>query len=735
MIRRGSAERAASTSDGIISFSRRGLAAGNGEGAVIPTLAKGAGRSALRALWLITGAAAVLAAAQWLRTPSVPYLVGATVATAVTLAAALRFGARRRWAAGFLAAMAAFGVAAAIAQRSVARIDREWDAYRAEIEFGAATRLEQALLRTATELSDAARRALDVPVESNAAFDALGPLVTGAGERGIVVFRGGRPTAWAGTSRIVADGLTDRLGAVFTPFYLTLYAAAERGSVRAVATALVHADPPTDRLARPLDAAIALAADVRGYEYQSADDVTVGFTMFASRTDTLFGARPAPITPSEARLRAVEQATRRGAVLLALALAFLLIGGWSRPSPLLQRLLAVGAAVTAIGLAPLNPTFSSVTRLFDPVVYLAPLGGPLTASVGALMLTSGLVLLGLLAVLRSSARLRSRWLALAAVFAIAALGPFLLRDLARGISPPPWGVTSSLWLAWEVALFLAGVAILLAGVSAGQALLGRARGLPPFLAPAFAAVAAVIAPLLWEAPGSWPDWYPALWIIAIGSLALARRARGFVLTAAVVAGCGAATLVWGTVAKKRVELAERDVAGLSTPDAAAQLLLTRMTRELEQGAPPVSRAELLEWYVRSDLDDAGYPAELTSWAWTEDGGLRVDASLELSEFQPEMPEVASVVAEARRTGVAVTRAGRGASGAHLVLAVPHGYDRITSVTVAPRTRLIPDDPFSALIGLAPPAAAEPPYSLTVAPNVNDSRTPRPTRWQRIADEL
>ena len=53
-----------------------------------------------------------------------------------------------------------------------------------------------------------------------------------------------------------------------------------------------------------------------------------------------------------------------------------------------------------------------------------------------------------------------------AVLAIAALGPFLLRDLARGISPPPWGVTSALWLSWEVGLFLAGVAILLAlGIS------------------------------------------------------------------------------------------------------------------------------------------------------------------------------------------------------------------------------------------------------------------------------
>ena len=458
--------------------------------------------------------------------------------------------------------------------------------------------------------------------------------------------------------------------------------------------------------------------------------------MFASRTDTLFGARPTPIAPSEARLRAVEGATRRGAILLAIALVFLLIGAWSRPSPLAQRLVAAGAAIGAVSLVPLNPTFSSVTRLFDPVVYLAPLGGPLTASVGALMITSGLTLLGLLAVLRSLVRLRSRWLAFGAVLAIAALGPFLMRDLARGISPPPWGVTPGLWLAWEVALFLAGVAILLAGVSAGQALLGRNRGLSPLVAPAFAAVAAVIAPLLWDAPGSWPEWYPALWILAIGSLALSRRARGFVVTAAVVAACGSATLVWGTVAKKRVELAERDVAGLSTPDREAQDLLDRLGRELERGTPPSTRAELLQLYVRSDLDDAGYPAELTTWSMTDDAGPQPVASLVLSEFQPAQAEVASVVAEARRVGDVVMRAGRGVAGAHLVLAVPHGAGRVTSITVAPRTRLIRDDPFSALIGLAPPVAAEPPYSLTLAPNVADTtREPRATRWQRMVDEL
>src|SRR5262245_9036047 len=112
MMSRGSAARAARTSDGIISFRRRGCAAGNGEGAVISTLAEGAVRGSVwgRALWLVAGALAVLTAAQWLRTPSVPYLVICIVATAASIAVAVPFGARRRWVAGFVATMTAFVV-------------------------------------------------------------------------------------------------------------------------------------------------------------------------------------------------------------------------------------------------------------------------------------------------------------------------------------------------------------------------------------------------------------------------------------------------------------------------------------------------------------------------------------------------------------------------------------------------------------------------------------------------
>ena len=235
-----------------------------------------------RAVWLATGAISVLAAAQWLRTPSVPYLIASIVATALTLGAALRFSDRRRWAFGLVASMTAFAGAAAIAQRSIARIDRAWDAYRADIEFGAAERLERALLSTASDIANDARGALAAPTDPEEAFAALSRIVGGVTtERSVVLYRRGRPVAWAGTSRTNTDTMTAHLGATFTPFYLTLYATATRGDLRAVATALVHADPPADRLAKPLDADVARAAGVLGYEYQSSDATPNGFTMFA----------------------------------------------------------------------------------------------------------------------------------------------------------------------------------------------------------------------------------------------------------------------------------------------------------------------------------------------------------------------------------------------------------------------------------------------------------------------
>jgi hypothetical protein len=53
------------------------------------------GAAIRRAAWLLVGAVAVLAAAQWLRMPSVPYLLASAVATALALVTAIATRARR----------------------------------------------------------------------------------------------------------------------------------------------------------------------------------------------------------------------------------------------------------------------------------------------------------------------------------------------------------------------------------------------------------------------------------------------------------------------------------------------------------------------------------------------------------------------------------------------------------------------------------------------------------------
>ena len=111
---------------------------------------------------------------------------------------------------------------------------------------------------------------------------------------------------------------------------------------------------------------------------------------------------------------------------------------------------------------------------------------------------------------------------------------------------PPHGVDAQLWLIWEIPLFLAAVTVLLTGAAAGAALLGPRRGVSPWVAPTMATLAAVIAPVVWEAPGRWPWWYTILWVVAIGLLALSRRTRFVILSASAVAALGADDARLGT---------------------------------------------------------------------------------------------------------------------------------------------------------------------------------------------
>jgi hypothetical protein len=95
------------------------------------------------------------------------------------------------------------------------------------------------------------------------------------------------------------------------------------------------------------------------------------------------------------------------------------------------------------------------------------------------------------------------------------------------------------------------------------------------------------------APGQWPSWYGVLWAVALGALVAARPHRHWLLAAASVAALGATTVVWGSTSRGRVELAERDVRGLSSPDAYAGILAYRLAADLQGDSLPRTPQSLL----------------------------------------------------------------------------------------------------------------------------------------------
>jgi hypothetical protein len=317
------------------------------------------------------------------------------------------------------------------------------------------------------------------------------------------------------------------------------------------------------------------------------------------------------------------------------------------------------------------------------------------------------------------------------VLLVVGVGPFLLRELARGVQVPAHGVDASLWLIWEIPLFLAAVTVLLTGAAAGATLLGPRRGFSPWVAPAMAALAAVIAPVFWQAPGRWPWWYTILWVVAIGLLALSRRTRFVVLSASAVAALGAATLVWGRTAKGRVDAAERDLAGLNQVDNDAVMLLQRFGASME-GSAPLTRVDLLQRYVASDIAAAGNPIAIASWP-TDSMPAAVFANADIP--QPR-PVIATLVAQARRSRQRIVDAVAADSAIVLVMAAPSLDGGVTSVVLAPKSQLFHPAPFTSLYGLDVDPEVEPPYTLRL--RESGGPTPPPTSrlvWRRDGSQL
>jgi signal transduction histidine kinase len=621
-------------------------------------------------------------------------------------------------------ALAAFCALATAGQLALDRVEQSWDVTVAAITRHSATVMHDELTALASALRDNATTALDAPSDPAAAFASLAPLGRGDGERSVVLFRDGRAVAWAGTLRTVPDTSSAPFAVVRTQFYVALQATVSRGPDRAVAVALLHAEPPADRLSRPLDESVATRTGVDGFALAPP---SAGSTTAADSTAAAFEpagvslatVRPIPPQLGEATERATEQAQSNCGLAFAVALVGFLVAEWRpRRSTPARRLVALAVPLAALAIVPLN-AFSNASRLVDPTYFFSPVGGPYTASVGALGATGALALLAALAAARARVRLRPRWLA-ATIALVASVGaPFAVAYVAGGITPPGAAVPLTLWVGWQIALAVGAAALLVGAAVAARSALGEGRGAPPLAAIAIAVGAAIIGPILWIAPGGWPTWYAVPWCLAGAAAAFARGRRWTVIPAAIVAALGSAVVVWGTTAQKRVVLAERDLAGLTVPDANAFTLLDRFGAELAEGRAPMSRADLLHRYARSDLAGADYPVRLS--LRPSDG--RPGVTLELARFDSDTDVVAAVAAESRIRDAPMLTEAAGSPGVQLVLAVPDANGTVTTVVVAPQTRLIAPNSFAPLLGLAPDPGLSPPYTISLLEVVPQRRRP------------
>ena len=686
-------------------------------------------------VWLGLASAVVLVAARWLQVTSTVWAALLTLLVLLLAAATWRARAsawRRR--VGFVVGAAVFVAAAGAHHATLAALDGG-DAEVAQRAAAGTEALIRAVASAGEELQRVASAALQLPRDPDLAFPNAQELVAGPDDRAVVVAEAGRPFAWAGRLVVPVDSLPGPVGVIATPFYIVAYAIATEGSRSAVATVLLHAEPPSDGLSRPLDLRVAGSTGVTGFAYGGAGAAAAvpGAVVLSIAGEPFLAARALVAAPAALRHDARERALARGAALLAFLVLLLLATAWRRNAGLAPRFAVLAVAFVALLLVPLS-SLSNRWPVFDPTFFFVSAGGRFTANAGALAISSGLVLLGLLSALRERARPTSRLQALVGVLVVAGVGPFVLRDLARGIQVPVIGASVGLWLAWQVTIFLSAVTVLLLGVTAGRAALGGARhGLPTWVAPAIAAVAALSTPLMLEAPGRLPALHPGLWILAIGALAFTRRARAIVLSVAFVAACGAVTLVWFSSVRERVQLAADDVQGLANADPTALTLLDRFAATLDPATAARSRVELLARYATSDLAGAEYPTEVATWA--PDGApiaeLRVGRG-------PGMTAGVNLLArEAQATRRLILREAPGQPGVHVVLAMPHVDGTVTTVVLAPRSALVAPDAFGAFLGFSPPPAPEPPYSLRLGellPNAAGP-TPRLGQWSREGNEL
>jgi len=108
--------------------------------------------------------------------------------------------------------------------------------------------LERSLSDTRQRLDERAANALNAPADQQAAFDFLSKRSPQRDGESVILVDHGRPLAWSGVMRADVDSVTAPISVTFSPFYITLNVARSNGARRVVASMVLQAAPPADRL-------------------------------------------------------------------------------------------------------------------------------------------------------------------------------------------------------------------------------------------------------------------------------------------------------------------------------------------------------------------------------------------------------------------------------------------------------------------------------------------------------
>lgn len=595
-------------------------------------------QSGRRVLYFAAGAA-VLLLAYWLRSPLIPYAPDSARASANSDAA----------------------------PRTAAAVEA----------------LSKAVVDLQRELARIASSALDAPASVDAAFDYLKS--TGVPpEAGVLLLDSRRPFVWTGQFRNTPQVTGPGTSVVFSPFYVTLQVVQARGTRTAVASALLHSEPPADRIAVAVDSRLARHHFVERFRFAPLSDTSAAEVVTGAGGQPLFRVDVAPIADALTGFARAAAARGRGAILLGILMVIMIAAAWADRRALPARLFTLGVAMTAIALVPWN-NFSNFSRLFDPAYFYEPLGGSLTASSAAFGMTATLLVLSVIALIRARlSPLPSPAAGLGAVF-LGGAGVMLTHLTAAGITLPPRGATISLWLQWEIPLFL----------------------------------------LLFS------FWLAAAWLLR---MAAGRTAMVELRTAAFIAlACGALAtfIVWTTTTEQRLQLAMRDVAGLQSTDGEAVQLLTRFGAELSDFDSAGTRADLLKRYATSDIAAAGLQVSLGSWGLDTLRSVRLD----LAELPYDERELASLASQAVLSGEPVVRQSLGPTGRQVMLAAPHRAGGVTTAVATPRTHLVAENPYLELLGFDQPDKTEPPYTLILSGIRAETRARAgEMTWRRVGNE-